>query len=103
MTNAEFQAKLEQMYEEHPIIAGGPKKTFNVLTWLLKQDDIDYNISIPPYEEGRGWLCIPSVKECFIPVRELAMHVKKIEVDEEDYSDDEFKYDGVCLTVWLEE
>ena len=103
MTNTEFQVKLEKMYADHPIIAGGPKKTFNVLTWLLRQDDVDYNISIAPYNEGKGWMCIPSVKECFIPVKELAMHVKKVEVDEEDFNDDDFKYDGVCLTVWLED
>ena len=103
MTNAEFKAKLEKMYADHPIIAGGAKKTFNVLVWLLRQDDVDYNISIPPYEEGKGWMCISSVKECFIPVKELAMHVKNIEVDEDPFTDDDFEYDGVCLSVWLEE
>ena len=36
-------------------------------------------------------------------VKELAMHVKKVEVDEEDFGDDDFKYDGICLTVWLED
>ena len=98
MTNAEFQKKLEVMYEEHPTICGGAKKTFNALVWLLKQDDVDYNISIPPYEKDMGWMCIPSVKECFIPVKTLAMHVKEVEVDEDDYG-----YDGICLTVYLEE
>lgn len=103
MTNAEFQVKLEEMYAKHSLIAGGPKKTFNTLTWLLRQDNVDYNISIPPYKEGMGWLCIPSVKECFIPVKELAMHVKKVEVEEDEYEDDDFKYDGICLTVYLED
>ena len=101
MTNAEFQMKLEEMYAKHHLITSGPKKTFNTLTWLLRQDDVDYNISIPPYKEGKGWMCIPSVKECFIPVKELAMHVKKVEVDE--CEDDDFEYDGICLTVWLED
>jgi hypothetical protein len=50
MTNKEFQEKLEKMYAEHPIIAGSAKKTFNVLVHLLRQDSIDYNISIPPYK-----------------------------------------------------
>ena len=103
MTNAEFQVKLEKMYKSHPVITKKPSKTFNELVWTLRQDSVDYNISIPPYEEGRGWMCIPSVKECFIPVKDLAKHVKKIEVDEEDFNDDDFKYDGVCLTVWLED
>ena len=99
MTNAEFQQKLEAMYAEHPIVGKSQRKTFNELVWMLRQDDVDYNISIPPYEEGMGWLCIPSVKECFIPVKALAMHVKEIEVDES--MDCEF-FDGICLTVTLE-
>lgn len=101
MTNAEFKEKLAKMREEHSLIAGGARMTYNTLVWLLRKDDIDYNISIPPYEEEGGWMCIPSVKECFIPVKYLAMHVKEIEVDE--CEDDDFEYDGICLTVWLEE
>lgn len=101
MTNVEFQQKLEGMYASHSFITKGPRKTFNELVWILRQDDVDYNISIPPYKEDMGWLCIPSVKECFIPVKALAMHVKEVEFDEcEDYG---FEYDGICLTVCLEE
>ena len=102
MTNAEFQKKLETMYAEHPMVCGNStKKTFNTLVWLLRQDDVDYNISIPPYKEGMGWLCIPSVKECFIPVKDLAMHVKEVELDER--MNDDFECKEVCLTVRLEE
>lgn len=101
MTNAEFQKKLEAMYAKYPIIARSERKTFNELTWILRQDDVDYNISIPPYKENVGWMCIYSVRECFIPVKELAMHVKKVELDE--CEDDDFEYDGIYLTVWLEE
>lgn len=101
MTNAEFKEKLAKMREKNSLIAGGARMTFNTLVWLLRQDDIDYNISIPPYEEGRGWMCIPSVKVCFIPVKDLAMHVKEVEVDE--CEDDDFEYDGICLTVHLED
>ena len=99
MTNAEFQKKLEAIYAEHPIVGKSQRKTFNELVWMLRQDDVDYNISIPPYEEDMGWLCIPSVKECFIPVKDLAMHVKEVKVDES--VGDEF-FDGICLTVTLE-
>ena len=100
MTNAEFQKKLEKMYESHSIITKEKRKTFNELVWTLRQDNVDYNISIPPYKED-GWLCIPSIKECFIPVKWLAMHVKEVEIDE--YEDDDFEYDGICLTVRLED
>lgn len=102
MTNAEFQKKLEEMYTSHSFITKGRNKTFNELVWTLRQDDVDYNISIPPYEDDMGWVCIPSVKECFIPVKELAKHVSKVEFDE-DFNDDDFDYNGICLTVWLED
>lgn len=101
MTNADFQKRLEEMYKSHPIITKGPRKTFNELVWVLRQHDIDYNINIPPYNGDNRWMCIPSVKECFIPVKDLAMHVSKVELDEME--DDDFEWDGICLTVWLEE
>lgn len=101
MTNVEFQKKLEKMYASHSFITKGPKKTFNELVWVLRQDDVDYNISIPPYKDGMGWICIPSVKECFIPVKELAAHVVDVELDE--CEGDDFEYEGICLTVRLED
>lgn len=101
MTNADFQAKLDEMYASHYCITKKPIKTFNELVWTLRQDDIDYNISIPPTNGEVSWMCIPSVKACFIPVRFLAMHVKEVKVDE--CEDDDFEYDGICLTVYLED
>lgn len=101
MNNTEFQKKLTEMYESHLVTKTSQNKTFNELVWVLRQDDVDYNISIPPYEDGRGWMCIPSVKECFIPVRELAKHVKAVVFDE--CEDNDFEYDGNCLTVYLED
>lgn len=100
MTNTEFQQKLEEMYASHSFITKGPRKTFNELIWTLRQDDVDYNISIPPYEEDMGWVCIPSVKECFIPVKELAMHVARVEFDEIFGNDPDC--DEICLNVYLE-
>lgn len=102
MTNTEFQQKLQGMYDAHPFIGKSKRKTLNELVWILRQDNIDYNINIPPYHDDMGWVCIPSVKECFIPVRDLAMHVKEVVYEEFDFEDD-FKYDGICLTVYLEE
>ena len=96
MTKEDFHKKLEAMYKEHSFIIAKPKITFNELVWVLRQDNVDYNISIPPYKEDMGWMCIPSVKECFIPVKQLAMHVNVVELDEDE------EYDGICLTVYLE-
>ena len=97
MTNIEFNNKLKAMYSVHPIIAKKANKTFNELVWILRQDDVDYNISIPPYEDDMGWMCIPSVKECFIPVKTLGKHVSRVELDED------FECKEICLTVWLED
>lgn len=102
MTNAEFQKKLEEMYTSHFFITKDRNKTFNELVWTLRQDDVDYNINIHPYEDDMGFVCIPSVKECFIPVKELAKHVSKVEFDEY-FNDEDFDYNGICLTVWLED
>ena len=95
MTNKEFQAKLQAMYNEHPVIARSEKKTVNELFYVLRMDkENDYNVSI---NEGGFISCIPSVKECFIPVRTLAKHVKKVECDEEDYGCKE-----ICINVITE-
>ena len=92
MTNKEFQVKLQEMYNEHPMIARSKKKTVNELLYVLRMDkENDYNISI--LEDG-FWSCVPSVKECFVPVKTLARHVKSVQFDEDDYGCEE-----ICLTV----
>lgn len=101
MTNTEFQHKLAELYESHLVTKTNTRKTFNELVWVLRQDNVDYNISIPPYMENMGWLCISSVKECFIPVKTLAKYVKEVVLDE--CKDDDFEYDGNCITVYLED
>lgn len=98
MTNAEFQKYLQDIYDSHDIIGKSKVKTLNELLYMLRMDDsvTDYNVNlIIDGETGIG--CIPSVKECFVPVRDLAMHVKAVECDEYDYG-----FDGLCLTVYLE-
>ena len=98
MSNTEFQKKLDEMYQSHVTTRNKKKKTFNELVWVLRQDNVDYNISMPPYDDGMGWMCISSVKECFIPVKELAKHVNRVELEEDD-----FECDEICLTVYLED
>lgn len=95
MTNVEFQNKLQAMYKEHPMIAKSEKKTVNELFYVLRMDkDNDYNICL---SSGGFISCIPSVKECFIDVKTLAKHVKKVVCDEEDYGCKE-----ICITVVTE-
>lgn len=97
MTNVEFQERLRQMYAENPMIARSKKKTVNEVLYLLRMDkENDYNVNLV---EDKVWSCIPSVKECFIPVKTLAKHVKSIECDETDYG---FEVKEVCLTIVTE-
>lgn len=95
MTNAEFQTRLQEMYEAHSLIAKREKKTVNELFYVLRMDKAnDYNINVI----DNGFVsCIPSVKECFVPVRILAKHVKKVTCEEEDYECAE-----ICLTLVTE-
>ena len=95
MTNKEFQTKLQAMYEEHPMIARSKRKTVNEIFYMLRMDkENDYNVSL--LEDG-VWTCVPSVKECFIPVKTLERHIKSIECDEDDFDCKE-----VCLTIVTE-
>ena len=100
MTNAEFQRRLEEMYNRFPgTITSKPSKTMNELVYVLRMDEeYDYNLSIynPILNQ---WLCIPSVKECFIPVRTLARHVKMVKIDD----DDDFKCPEIFLTIVVED
>lgn len=98
MTNTEFQERLQRLYSENPMIARSKSKTVNELVYVLRQDkEYDYNISA---DEGDHWSCIPSVRECFIPVRTLAKHVKSIVCDDEE---ENLGCHEICLTVVLEE
>ena len=95
MTNKEFQTKLQALYDQHPMIAKSEKKTVNELFYVLRMDKKnDYNICI---NEGGFISYITSVKDCFIPVKTLARHVKKVECDEEDYGIEE-----ICINVVTE-
>lgn len=97
MTNVEFQAKLEAMYEKHPMIARSNPKSLNELMYVLRMDgDRDYSIS-----DNEGG-CIPSVRETFVPTRELAKKVVSIEYEEFEEEYDGENYSGSYIYVELE-
>ena len=100
MNKGEFFNHINALIAEHPIVAKSKRKTFNELCYVLRQDKThDYNINTIDYsqKEEDQMACIPSVKECFIPVRELKKHVKSIEFDDTDYG-----CEDICITVVLE-
>lgn len=83
MTNAEFMNKLDTMYAKHPMIARSNPKSLNELMYVLRMEgDQDYSIST---NDG---MCIPSVRETFVPSRDLAKKVVSIEWEE--FEDEEF-------------
>lgn len=83
MTNVEFQAKLEAMYAKHPLIALSKTKSLNELMYVLRMEgDRDYSIST---NDGG---CIPSVRETFVPSRDLAKKV--ISIEWEEFEDEEY-------------
>ena len=90
MTNAEFMTKLDAMYAKHPIIARSNPKSLNELMYVLRMEgDRDYSIST---NDGS---CIPSVREAFVPSRDLAKKVLSIEWEE--FEDDEFGSYGAII------
>jgi hypothetical protein len=98
MTNAEFQQHLQNIYDSHDVIGKSAQKTVNELFYMLRQDKTvtDYNVNL--LHENGSCICVPSVKETFVTIGSLKMHVSKVECEEEDYG-----FDGLCLNVYVEE
>lgn len=90
MTNAEFMAKLDAMFAKHPMIARSNPKSLNELMYVLRMEgDRDYSIST---NDG---MCIPSVRETFVPTRDLAKKVVSIEWEE--FEDEEYGTIGAII------
>ena len=90
MTNVEFMNKLDAMYAKHPMIAQSNTKSLNELMYVLRMEgDRDYSIST---NDG---MCISSVRETFVPSRNLAKKVVSIEWEE--FEDEEFGTIGAII------
>ena len=87
MTNAEFQVKLEEMYEKFPSIARRKQKTLNELVYVLRMSGDDYQLNTKDLSNPGTFGCIPGVQDVFIPVRDLAKQVISVEFDEEIYEE----------------
>lgn len=86
MTNVEFQKHLEEMYNKFPMIAKSKQKTINELVFVLRHDEKvkDYCLNIDSESEGFSF---GMLKECFHPVRHLALKIKSLEYEEYDESE----------------
>jgi hypothetical protein len=96
MTNVEFINKLNAMYAKHPMIARSNPKSLNELMYVLRMEgDRDYSIST---NDGG---CIPSVRETFVPSRDLAKKVVSIEYEEfeESYDGETYQYSAIIVDL----
>ena len=90
MTNVEFKEKLDTMFAKHPMIALSNPKSLNELMYVLRMEgDRDYSIST---NDG---MCIPSVRETFVPTRDLAKKIVSIEWEE--FEDEEYGTIGAVI------
>lgn len=88
MTNLEFQTHLSSLFAQNPLMRHTPH-TLNELVFLLRREPDEYSLSWN--NRDGGWSCVPSAKECFIPVRDLAKHIKSVEYSEETYDDEVYR------------
>ena len=84
MTNKEFQQWLSDEFDKYPLLARHTPHTINELVYVLRHNDVDYDMSYKIPGKANGWSCIPSVKECFIPVRDLGYHIHNITYEAEE-------------------
>ena len=84
MTNEEFKQWIDDELDKHPIMRHSPPFTINELVWVLRQDLFDYSLNWANKGKGTGWTCVPSVKECFIPAKDLGRKMTIKEYTEEE-------------------
>lgn len=90
MTNVEFMTKLDAMFAKHPMLKMSNPKSLNELMYVLRMEgDRDYAIST---NDGG---CIPSVRETFVPSRDLAKKVTSVEWEE--FEDEEYGTVGAII------
>lgn len=85
MTNNEFNLWLDKEFEKHPMLAKSNPKSINELIHVLRMSEYDFCINT---NDGNGsFVCIPSVKEAFVPVKILAHKIASMEYDEEIFEE----------------
>ena len=86
MTNNEFLAKLNKLFELHMPIPS-KKITVNELIFVLRHDNEveDYNLNIDSKSLGFSF---GFAKESFFPTRHLALKIDSIEYEEDDCEDE---------------
>ena len=92
MTNREFLTKLNEMFALHPVINLSKQKSLNELVYVLRMSGDDYQLNLTDPKKPNELGMIPSVRDTFIPSRDLAKKIVSVTFDEEV-----FKECGVSL------
>jgi hypothetical protein len=97
MTNNEFLAKLNKLFELHMPIPS-KKMTVNELIFVLRHDNEveDYNLNINSKSLGFSF---GLAKESFFPIRHLALKIDSIEYEEDDCEDESLRSPYPLLAV----
>ena len=94
MTNEEFKDWLAGEFSKHRLLNLSWKRgvvSLNELVYVLRMSGKDFNINMTDPDEPSFGM-IPSVQETFIPTRDLARKIAKIEYEE-------FDNDGVVVPL----
>lgn len=97
MNSLDFTVWLDKQWDKHPMLKRSNPKTLNELAYVLRMSEYDFSLSFidPNADQPFAWTAIPSVKECFIPTRDLALHVTGVAYTEEEYEGQIYR----CLDV----
>lgn len=87
MTNHEFQQKLNTLFDRHPVIKLSQQKSLNELIYVLRMSDTDYQINLASEKTPSEFGIIPSVKDTFVPSRDLAKKIVSVTFDEEAFNE----------------
>lgn len=87
MTNREFLTKLNEMFALHPVIKLSQQKSLNELIYVLRMSDTDYQINLASEKTPSEFGIIPSVKDTFVPSRDLAKKIVSVTFDEEAFNE----------------
>lgn len=85
MSSVGFARWLDSEFAKYPILAKSNPHSLNELVYVLRMSGKDFNLS---WQTADGAAIIPSIRETFIPSRDLAQKVRV-----EDYAEEEM--DGV--------
>ena len=78
----EFLSWLDTEFSKYSVLAKSNPRSLNELVYVLRRTDRDFSIN---WETVGGFASIPTIREAFIPSRDLAMKVEVIGYDEDSF------------------